>query len=486
MALTNKSQLHDVSTQSSWLKLITLCLFSALAFQIGSPLSAGPDEPEHQATAWYDIHHLKPTQKYHTLEQHIPNSLIVTPCFAAKPNVSASCIDSQIKDLSGKSSYKINNYPPLPYWIMGLGQVAIGAISADLLPYGGRLSYLLGCFLLLLIAFKILFKTLNENLILLLFLFYTPMMLFLAATCNPSAFECSAALAFTSSLFWHKELQSKKTLWVLALLSLTLAMARPVSFIWLTMIVALFITVNYRTEDKLTNFNVFFGSLPGILFGITWRMTNPSFLDFPDYTPVKVINYISFYIESFLRSINLIPLRLEQSWGVLGWLDTAPSPLIWLFVTIFWTFFLTNNLALKRRSMLFKILPLAAIFLIFSVIEASGYQQWPNWWQGRYQLPMLGAAVLILSKKTSRNFGIAGFVLLQYSILCNLYMLILNFARYNWGIEQGLPSQIHHNSFSSMKLGMFGVILVVVACNVICVWKDPFFKINSHLKLYCT
>ena len=469
------------SSQQPWTKVLSFLFLITLGFLISSPLSAGPDEPEHQSTAWYYIHHAKPVTTYHQLISGIPSQLIVPPCFASDSSLSAKCQLQEQNESRELGSFKINNYPPLPYWIVGIGQLVIQDIDAELMSFGGRLFLMFACFLLLIGSFRLLSKSGNGNLFFLVFLSCSPMALFLAATANPSGLEITASLAFASALIHYVNLPNTRSIMFIFLTGTILAMSRPISFLWLSVITIFFIFFALNDRSRNDKLRVILAVTPGISFGIYWRLVHPTFLDWPGYVPEKVDNQALYLIESFLRSINLIPTRLEQSWGILGWLDTHPLQIVWFLVVVFWSWFLLSTLADSFSRMVRPLIFVFSTLILISILEASANQQWPEWWQGRYQIPVFGALLLLMLKLVKVKFGLSGYMLFIMTILFNSYMLVLNFARYNWGVQNGLPVNVLDNSFSMPRISLFCAVMLALCVNVVLIFRDKRLKINADL-----
>ena len=471
----------NIQNYNSWRKIYALLLLLSIAFLVGSPLSAGPDEPEHQATAWYYSQNLAPVEVYHETVKGIPYQLVAKPCYATKPEVSAACLNQLSTSNHLTQEYKVNNYPQLPYWIIGAGQTIFGIIDSNLISLGGRVFLMLACYLLLMLSQNFLIKSGNSNYNFVIFIFCSPMVLFLSATANPNALEISAAMAYASSILYFQNAPSKRSLLYALILGLALSMSRPISFVWM-MIILLF-SVFLTSDKKRSKHDIYllFSSTPGLAFGIYWKLAHPTFLDFPGYVPEVISNQYSYLLESFFKSLNLIPLRFEQSWGILGWLDTRPLEIIWFVIVAIWSWFLLSNLGTQILHMKLPIIGIASIFVFISLLEASANQHWPTWWQGRYQLPVLAGVVLLTLKYSGKSFGTAGVFLFYLTIFFNLYMVVLNFARYNWGVIEGTPVNLAINAFSAPRIMFFCFILCLSIIQVLRISRDETFKTNSQL-----
>lgn len=478
---TARRQRLNIQNHNPWRKIYTLLLLLSFAFLVGSPLSAGPDEPEHQATAWYYSQNLSPVDVYHQTIKGIPYQLVAKPCYATKPEVSAACLDQTITLRHQTQEYKVNNYPQLPYWIIGAGQTLFHMIDSNLISLGGRVFLMLACFFFLMVSQHFLIKSGNSNYNFVIFIFCSPTVLFLSATSNPNALEISAAMAYTSAILYFMNAPSKRSLLYVIILGLTLSTCRPISFVW--MMIILVFSIFFTLENRKSNLRtaLLFSSIPGLVFGIYWKLVHPTFLDFPGYVPEVIGNHYSYFLESFLKSINLIPLRLEQSWGILGWLDTRPLQIIWFFVLVIWSWFLLSILGTQLRHLRLPIIGIASIFVSISLLEASANHHWPTWWQGRYQLPVLAGVILLTLKYSRKSFGTPGILLFYSTLVFDIYMIILNFARYNWGVSQGTPTNMALNAYSTPRIILFCFILCLSLVQVLRISRDEMFKPNSQL-----
>src|SRR5450759_3321358 len=119
-----------------------LVAIAGLGMLVSTPPSAGPDESDHEVTAWYlSGHGLRPG----SIEWFsVPASLLVAPCFAHEPEVTASCMPSRSTAQVMVSTSRVLRYPPPYYWVVGLGQrLATSLMGIEYADIGGRLASLI-------------------------------------------------------------------------------------------------------------------------------------------------------------------------------------------------------------------------------------------------------------------------------------------------------------------------------------------------------
>jgi len=187
---------------------VAILLFS-LGMLITTPQSAGPDEPMNQATSWYAIHNGITPKVPSTVIEGVPSKLIIGPCFAFKPNTTSDCLKTNSSPLS-MQDFPVFNYPPVYFWIMGIGQ-SVFSIFGDQYGYlGARILGLLSILSVILFSIKKLelsgIKYASEA----LFIALTPMCYFIFTVANPTGWEVATSILFFSILtFESKKLSNR-------------------------------------------------------------------------------------------------------------------------------------------------------------------------------------------------------------------------------------------------------------------------------------
>lgn len=451
---------RKLNNYRSGIFLIIIPLLSAMMF-ISSPPTAGPDEARHQATAWFTTTHLLPPQSDISKIKLIPSSIVIDPCYSFKPTVTAKC---QIPPGQRKvSEFPVFNYPPLSYWIIGISQ-RIGSIASPAqIEYFGRFGMLVACMIILYVAYRRLTNIVDKitaSRILLLIL--TPMFSFLTATANPSALEIAATIWFTvESLIFIKFTGSQAHRFnkLLIASAMLVSASRTISYIWVILI-SIWLFILYKEKLIFKQIVIFLVSIiPGILMGIVWQLTHPVNFQLPSpYTPPADVGSIHRYVTDWIHSIFSFSEKVQQSWGVLGWLDTRAHAWIFGFVLFFWAYFIVYIFSLEKNKVRITVLALSVV-LIPTLIEAARWSYWPNWWQGRYQLPEFVAFVIILLVRNHKEIKFS--IITTVVVATDLYMTLLNFFRYSFGIANGLPLTLEHPAFGLIRVLGFTLLFML-------------------------
>jgi len=439
---------------------------AAVGLFVATPPSAGPDEPAHQAAAWYMSGHLLPPDPGQVFA--VPYSLYVTPCYAFHPDVTAACMPQRGDTGFWVMASTAANYPPPYYWVVGAGERLAAVFGLQYADIGGRLaSLILNLGVLLLLSLYIRRRHPGWGDILLLV--STPTAVFLGAVVNPSGWEITCGIAFAVVLAeaaWaHRpsgsDAPSGSTLALLAVAGIGLCTARPISFVWATGLTAAAVVLAPSISRRAI-LRVACAVAPGILIGVVWAILHPDPLPVHDTvaSPTTIPNLANFFAESLLW----FPHRVQQMFGLLGWFDTPePDPLV-LANIVAWTAVLTRLPNVRRTAILGGVF---GIVILPSVIEALGWGVYPLWWQGRYTLPFaLGFLVLLLLRSgrlIPRVVSIASGV----AVLSLGVMVWVNAGRYDFGLTIfDLPANGRRQGLSPIQLDvalLAGALLVLIS-----------------------
>jgi len=433
---------------------------------VSSPHSAGPDEYVHQATAYYDIRHFPPTTATLT-DVSVPNAIGAPPCFAFRPEITKNCMDSQNLEEGNYVTVGILNYPPLFYWLVGSGQLAFSNFAFSEQAIGGRLVALLACLAMVFIGLRRLSKSDLNFLIPVAYICMTPMALFLFATANPSGFEIAAMFLFvTELLLFVKNRVSgapvyKKYL-PLMLATLLACSARPSTFFWVFFVVASF-TWFHRANLTLVNIKGIFAScLPGVAVGAIYFSTHRSTYKLPNYIPDESRSSLHVFLTTFIDSVGATFERLTQAYGQLGWLDTVPPTVLLMSLLILWSLWLNESILSNARIRNNFLFTFGVLIVIIAVIEYSVARSWPHFWQGRYQLPVFMAVIMIFSSFAGQKIQNQMGVIVLVSTLGNIYMVALNYFRYTTGVADGFPITLRGVEVSNFETFCLLTILALV------------------------
>jgi hypothetical protein len=209
--------------------------------------------------------------------------------------------------------------------------------------------------------------------------------------------------------------------------------------------------------------------LPSIALGAVWYLTHRAKMLKADiivgedaYSPINLISY-------FMKSLWYLPKRVEEMWGVFGWLDTKPPIILSACALILFTIYfhnLSSSLIAGRPRHLYFIILLVAI-LMFSVTESVQWANWPLWWQGRYALPLAYSLLVIgtsiLTKLNESHVGtIVRFNLFLPFAGLSTYMILLNYSRYAYGVEDGKINFQGVSSFGFIQNAVFWSLFVTL------------------------
>ena len=448
-----------------------LILSISFGFFITSPPGAAPDELTHSAASWYTFSNLKPPAYSTQNSGEIPSSLIIdNECYKFKPQQDASCIAAKNSDVA--AGYPMMTYSPIYYFVVGMGQHVASIFDYKYAALGGRISsLLLSLFFVFLIFRKLYAENYQQPYLILLPL--TPMAVFLSVTVNPSGTEVTSGLLLTTLLhFKIKAFQSKyngvkiQPNLPIIFASLYFFLSRPSALIWFGVIItALILSIERNHRIALLRHLTII--VPSIIVAVIYHFTHPHKTGSPGgYVPVENDDF-RFYLDGFITSLENLPTHLRQSYGVLGWLDT-PAP---VFVTlVFYFIYLVVISDLHKFS---KISFNATIILflgntvLISLLELIAWHEWPNWWQGRYSLPLLAMTFWIFflraNKGTNDLIRVSTFLV----ILMHLMLTIENLFRYAFGIIGFFPSRLTEPAIGEVRFNLAILSLVISAIVVV-------------------
>jgi hypothetical protein len=355
------------------------------------------------------------------------------------------------------STSRVLSYAPPYYWFVGIGErLAAALVGIEYADVGGQLaSFVLNFGALLLLSLYM--RRRNQWWGTFLLLVSTPMAVFMGVVVNPSGWEITCGLmmaAVLSEAVWsRKSLGSdawpRTTTLILVVASVALSLARPLGCVWAAGLTISAIALAPSMNRRLL-LRIACAVAPGIALGILWALTYPTLgvgsLNGAVYGPPSVIGYLFW----FALSLAMLPARIEQMFGVLGWLDTPPPILFMATYIVAWGALLIRLPSIRRAATMCGIF---GIVILPGVIEASGAATWPAWWQGRYTLPFaLGFGLLLLLRSghlIPRTISIVSGI----SLLSLGLMVWVNAIRYGFGLNTfSLPASLGNPGISSVRL----------------------------------
>lgn len=452
---------------------LLIAVFS-IGMLITSPQSSGPDEPMNQASGWYSIRNGLTPSSPSTVVSGVPSNLVKGPCYAFQPNVTSECLG---RNITGEQTteFPVFNYPPVYFWIIGIGQIFFGFLNPDLSYLGGRLFGLISILGLLLISMVKLSRLNIKRSSEILFIALTPMSYFVFSTANPSGWEIATAILFFSTLTAELHKKTIKNLvngkdyqeqfsrpnLPIILSGLLLVFSRPLGFVWLILIFGI-VVINLNLFKKIYTFTSVLSSIAIIQIpAFFWFISHPEKSVIPGLTAASSESLINQLPQNIIHSVLSLHEKYKQSWGVLGWLDTRPPNTIYILVGVLFSFFLYK--LLRDNAQNWKVVLFTALSLNFIIITFESYKWnvWPNWWQGRYGLPILVCAVLSLLINGNQVYKVKNLrALILIIIAGNTFMLYLNFYRYKFGLWNTIQLQNFLDGIDASIL-LFSLILII-------------------------
>ena len=470
---------------TEWLAALTV-LLAVLGMALVTPPFAGPDEAAHQATANYTTIHIWPP-KSETVAP-TPGIVKLGDCTAFDSTKDASCVSPRYET---EGSVRIFNYPPLYYWVVGLGQKAAPGAN-DWLDVGGRVaSMLLTLCALAAVALtsRNRYRTWGSNLLAVT----TPMAAFLWAVVNPNGWEITSGLLFAYVLHeaWSSSadpLASRRRQWLMPLLvagtAIAFGLSKHDALVWLILLTLAVMLMSSRPMLSKERLILLSMTGLGVVGGLAWQISHPA--KHPPHNPDRVADPTLWDHLHWLAQIDdFMPHRIRQMVGVLGSLDTPVPNLLVVAFFLAWAGLGGILYARQRVSKSVLALGFAGIFVAPSLLEVLRWNDWPFWWEGRitlaYAIPFLFLFLLRYGAKAMR--GIQAVSLLSSFIL--LVMVWEAFLRYAYGVKDYIPLRWDHPAMGPWTF--YGSILVIGAVAAVTVARCVMFFLSgrsSHYERY--
>ncbi len=438
-------------------------LLAIVGMAVTSPPLVGPDESAHQATAYYTtVHFLPPEQEglYYT-----PGIFKQGACMAFDSSKDASCMLP--RDDIGPAQVRVFNYPPPYYWVVALGQKA-SPTADEWSDVGGRVaSLLLNVGALALLA--LLARRVTRNWGTYLLLMTTPMAAFLWAVVNPNGWEITTGLLFAylfATAWWNWDPWQDRPLsgWLRVILvttaSLAFALSRHDALVWMFLLVLVVLFMGKSPLQRTEKLRLLGATFVGLLAALLWQFTHPAVHN--SNNPGRVADPVAMDYLHWLGQIDeMLPDRLRQMVGVLGWLDT-PVPFTLVFLLLFgWAGLIGILFARGRIPLLVLVTGFVATIIVPSVLEMLRWNDWPYWYQGRitlvFTLPFL--LLLLLRFGESSRRAAAALSLVTAAVLA--FMVWQNLMRYAFGIQDYIP--VRWNDPAIGELWFWSGVSIVVA-----------------------
>ena len=435
---------------------------------VSTPQGAASDEPAHELTAWYlSANGLPPTSDGMF---SVPVSFTYDPCFN-NSTINASCASPRSTDMVLVPNSRVLPYPPPYYWVVGAGQrLAASLVGVEYADIGGRLaSFILNFGALFLLSLYM--RRRSEAWGTILLIVATPMAAFMWSVVNPNGWEITAGVimaAILAEAVWSRQSRESAALpksltAILVVASIALSLARPLGFVWAAGLTVSAFAIAPSMNRRLL-VRVVCAVAPGIVLGLLWTLSHHALTAEPGTTPSPTT--VGSLITWFALSLALLPLRLWEMFGVLGY-TPAPLPLFVLNLLV-WGALVRRLPSIRLAAAMCAVL---GIVVLPSVIEAAGWALWPSWWQGRYNLPFaLGFAVLWLLRSGQlipRTISVVSGICLASMGL----MVWVNAIRYDFGVDLlGVPVSLEQQGLSPARFWLsmaVGALLMPVGAYLI-------------------
>jgi hypothetical protein len=403
-----------------------------LLWVFASPVGSSPDEPSQIAYSWATITGqtvnedvIQDASGNSQTSINMPSKLknyIAPDCYAFRPEISVGECGLPSDEFNKNfivTSSNMTGYPPTYYLLQGLPLLLslIDWIPGSNVLLISRLFISLICNGLIFWGIYILKKRNDLKSILpLSLLILSPMTIFLFASINSSGIEIATSFLTVVLIYYIisklrlGEILPKKDFVILAIAAISFATSRPLSWLWLTLSMGLFLPLINRIK---TNFNdshnknlllafesgvrkifTFVGSgiLIGFLFSLRFFLMRNSEVVATEVA--KDWNGINLFEKIYLLFLHFGTI-LQHNIGVFGWLDT-PLPNLYTFTWLIAGTFILSETFRSTSSWLNPVFSIV-IVVCFTLVATISEELLSNFgWQGRYLLPMSSAVLAFL------------------------------------------------------------------------------------------
>ncbi len=397
-----------------WLIAFALITGVGTVWNLAQPVYSGADEPEHIKRAesvWRG-------QWVPPLENLLPSQFLASPvtvraqpagdpgCFIARPTVPASCdrLSRTARWEVRDTATYLGRHPVLPYLLNGAG-VVIRPSAGGL--YLSRFLTTVAAAALLAGAIALAVTRQKPFLLLGLIVAATPSMLAGFGVLSSSPLEITTSvLAFVIiALFTEDEPVTTRLVVTLAASLAALALSRPISFVWAGLAgLAMLVLLGWRTMAALFWRRPVQAAIAlvgvALLVSMAWYFflsAKPN----PTYDPFLILGTEVQYfrqqpLDRLARVVVLIPVFWQQSLGAVGFNEYAGP---WAF-TFGWSAVTAIVVGVgaifsSRRRIVLLILCFVVVLLLPVAVQFAYFLQTGPFWQGRYNLPIQAAIVIL-------------------------------------------------------------------------------------------
>jgi hypothetical protein len=293
------------------------------------------------------------------------------------------------------------------------------------------------------------------------------MALFLFATANPSGFEIASMFLLVVELllfidYRHSQLPIHKRYLPLITTSLLASSARPSTFFWVSFVIVFFVWLYRAKLDPQKFTKILLCTLPGVSFGALYFLLHRAIYQLPNYIPDESKSSTSVFFSTFIDSIGSTFERLTQAYGQLGWLDTVPPTILLVSLLIIWSSWLRENIFSNKLLRNYFFVCFGLLIIIIATIEYSVARSWPHFWQGRYQLPVFMAFILVFSSLAGEKIKHRMTLITLVSTFGSMYMVALNYFRYSTGVSRGFPITFKGIEGASLDIYLLSTTFILI------------------------
>lgn len=432
--------------------LILLVFVVGATWSVTTPMGAGPDEPNHMATAYAVAHGEVGRTRVMVPEYIAALSSERSSCFAFKPDQPADCQGelAQSSELTQVDT-QFGTYFPLYFWVVGAPSLFLSGTSA--LAAMRLVSIALFAIIIGISAFLATQYEPKARAAVGVFCSLTPTALFLGGVVNSSSFEIATAiLTWTSALIaFRADVGALRPRFVAIFVvgaSLLLS-SRLLAPLWIAIILASVLTFNgtWKTFFRFltTRAGVACTGALTLILSVTggWSLTHPNHYLGVGGPPTSTREALAIFVTSLVRQS---PDLLQSAAGTLGWLETV---LAWAPLLVYPTWALlvgaSMNAASRTRERAVMVVLCGLGVLLPAALETAMWSG--QGWQGRYTLPLLVGIPLVAAfannRRDTQDQARLGAPWTMYSavtliFIAGVYSVVMNAHRYSVGLSASL------------------------------------------------
>lgn len=471
--------------------LISLTLAFFLVIGVWSqltPLFAAPDEPASYIRGaalvrgelvGTDIAASQTTSYWSTyvdIPQQFGVAQLVPWCFVGKPETPACSLPLETLTPVEQPRTDMGRYPPVGYFASGLGSL-VGA--TDLSVRLGRLINAVICaFLISLGCVNILS---NRRSIIVVLAAVTPGVIFFSSVISSSAIEIAASVclwcAITTLLSSTKI--SFLTFNSVAISSSLLILARPIGAVIVALIFGISLIAHANIKEFIariiSSWRIIIATIISLIATVAWylkiyayHLGEQAVTDPSNPTLRKIIE----------QSLSDTSLKISESIGNFGWLDTpTPTLVVWFFIALFGVI-ISRNWHQVTKANRYAVVCLALLIPFLMIFINQNMQDLLRTYgvQGRHLTPLIAGLPIVIGTawvphKKSARLIVCGWTVAVFVTALNVL------RRYSVGIKPQNFFEMFSNPVWQPPLGVLGTMIALAA--TLTVFGSVFYTIAT-------